>query len=314
MTVHALFTRLWKSCPALLLLALGWCFWPAPATAQHVCSGRSDEVMVGVGRGGPGVAGPPLCRWVTQSDQAPVSGDDYSAIAWHPDANDVWASALHNSPGGAVLDAKSACTAVMGEGCESTWQVNGYIVVSRTNYGDVMWLKHDKKSAARREMAKWCEEKNLRCTEIGMFKSSDRYRGYNPQAVTNLRRPEDIANIRRSYAAAYLDMRENSTADGFIATGYASLDEAKAAALQACRNAEPGDDECEFVNSSGSRVMILYSDVTGQTYLRTDFSLADAAEGMKLYCERKPAEGCRVERTYDVSVRGMHRFPYRVQR
>src|SRR3546814_20202507 len=105
-------------------------------------------------------------------------------------------------------------------------------------------------------MAEWGDEKNLRCTGIGMFKSSDRYRGYNPQAVTNLRRPEDIANIRRSYAAAYLDMRDDSKADGFIATGYKSLDEAKAAALQACRNAEPGDDECEFINSSGSRVKI----------------------------------------------------------
>lgn len=303
-----------KPCLAALLLALAWCFWPAPANAQHVCSGRSDEVMVGVGRGGPGVAGPPLCRWVTQSDQAAVSGDDYSAIAWHPDANDVWVSALHNSASGAVIDAKSACKAVMGEGCESTWQINGYIVVSRTNYGDVMWLKHGKKSAARREMAEWCEEKNLRCTEIGMFRSSDRYRGYNPQAVTNLRRPEDIANIRRSYAAAYLDMRDDSKADGFIATGYKSLDEAKAAALQACRNAEPGDDECEFINSSGSRVMILYSDVTGQTYLRTDSSLEDATEGMRLYCEKKSAEGCRVERAYDVGVREMHRFPYRVQR
>jgi hypothetical protein len=270
--------------------------------------------MAGVHPGGNGVAPTPLCHWKSHSDDAQAQNfDDFSAVAYHDDANDVWASARYNREYEAQRVALSACNDVMGGDCKVMTQINGYIVVSRTQIGDIYLIAKRSKRDARRAMAEMCAKQDLRCTEIGMFKSTDTYKDFNLQAVINRRHPGNLTSIRRSYSIAARDVRRDDN-EGFLATGYPSFAEAEAAALQACRDAEPGGDECEVRFWSGNRIMILYSDETGQAYFETDTSLEAASAAMQSACKKRKISGCRVEQSFDISVRGLDRYPTRIQR
>lgn len=299
-----------------LLIAFIFAIDSGDAHAQTFpCSGPGPGVVVvGEHRAGPRAPPTPICQRTDQSGASAApsgSGDDFSAVAWHDDANDVWASARHNSSGGAHIDAFTACRDVMGDGCKTMRQVNGYIMVSRDQFGDLFIVSDGRKKEARRRMAESCAKARIRCSEIGMFRSSDTYEDFNPQAILNRRHPRDLRNVRRSYAAAVRDTNRN---EGFLATGHRTLEEAKAAALAACRNAEPGDDDCRMRNWSGSKVMVLYSDQTGQTYFETDFSPQAAAEALHGFCKQEQLGACRIERSFDVGVRGLHRYQTRIER
>ena len=78
----------------MLVVALAWCLWPAAAQAQYPCNGPGPgERMVGMTQGGNGVAPVPLCvRDDSGGAPAPPAApaNSYAAIAWHPDAADIW--------------------------------------------------------------------------------------------------------------------------------------------------------------------------------------------------------------------------------
>ncbi|WOF42506.1 DUF4189 domain-containing protein [Sphingopyxis indica] len=289
-----------KSCPAILLLALGWCFWPEPAAAQHVCSGRPDEVMVGVGRGGPGVAGPPLCQWVAQSGQgqAPAPArpmpNFYMAVATHRDSSDIWATWGHGSNGAAERAALKGCERAMGTGCEiaAAWSNLAEIAVARDVAG-TLWVEGAAKESgnAKRLALAACREVSTGCQEAGTVTNGTNRGEYFPTAPA----------ARRYFAIVAWPKKDPGPqwqGKVWLVSGMRGYQASEQAVLQRCK-AESGA-ECEVGKwDAGGALVRVMDDQRQSSWLRTsDASIAD--QRAKVTCAK--GRTCLAVELYDAQT------------
>lgn len=208
-----------------------------PAEAQHVCSGRPDEVMIGVGRGGPGVAGPPLCQWVSQpgqSQQAPVQRwmpDYYMAVAIHRDSSDIWATWGYGSNDAAEKAALKGCARAMGEGCEiaAGWSNAAEIAIARDVAGN-LWAKGaDAQSGdAKRLALTACREASTGCEAAGAVTNAPNRGQYFPPAPKSRRHFAVVAWPKQDPGPDWRDKV-------WLVSGIEGYHAAEQAVLQRCR-------------------------------------------------------------------------------
>lgn len=289
-----------KLIPALLTCAI---LATTAASAQHVPRAERDRISRGGGNVPP--AGYPT---------APRN-DWYSAVVTHPAATDFWASAAFNQQYLAVDQAMGACKRVMGDGCKvMLTQTNGVIAVARDQYGSLQSYRHNTKRQAARALKNWCKEENFRCTELMIVRAQHVFDTYDERTMTNVRIPPDLANIRRKYAAAAIDHGQTG-ADGFLASGYNSLEEAKAAALKACQNGTPGPDQCKHFTATGNRYFANVFESSGTNgYLETGYSEAEIKPAIKDFCKKQKWKDCRVEEVFDLRRSGIFRYKTSISR
>lgn len=284
-------SRSWR---AALLLALGWCLWPTSATAQHVCSGRPDEVMIGVGRGGPGVAGPPLCRWASQSGQAPAQAsmpDYFIAVAGHRDSSEIWAAWGHRSKRSAEGAALKGCERAMGEGClvAASWSNLAEIAVARDVSGTLFVEGASKESGKARKLAlAACRKVSTGCQDAGAVTNNPNRGEYFPPAPAT----------RRNYALIAWPKKDLGPEWGskvWLVSGMQGYQPAERAAIRRCQ-AESGV-ECEVGvwNAGGTLVRILDDQWQNNWLSVSDASIA--RERAQITCAK--GRDCAAVELYD---------------
>ena len=94
-----------------------------------------------------------------------AKGDTFIAVAWHHNANDVWAIWGNWSKEGATRRAVAACNKVMGGGCTlSNWAGNGAVVIARDENGSVVRTGVGVSTAtARRDLMQVCIDEGKTC-------------------------------------------------------------------------------------------------------------------------------------------------------
>lgn len=94
----------------------------------------------------------------------------YVAVAWHPDARDVWAIWNHPSGSVASVDARGACEMVMGSPCQIAQEgSNGSVVIARSADGNLHSTGAATPDAARKQMLQACAKGGHKCEIAHVF-------------------------------------------------------------------------------------------------------------------------------------------------
>ena len=285
----------------MMLVALAWCLWPAAAHAQaYACPGPGPgERMVGMTQGGNGVAPVPLCvRDDSAGAPAPPAApnNSYAAIAWHPEAADVWADGnyLHSASVG-ESEALAACTRVMGEGCTSAgtwWNSSMTIIRDRNGYFYKAWAGEG--GAERKQVLADCSAKQLLpCEVFATIRSS-----------TNRRSPG--AAVRKLFAASAWVV--GGAADGYnarlyVASGYRSADGATAAAIKACADATARP--CESNALTGNGFIQAYRMNGSDDSATAETSAKRAQDAARANCKKQKSPTCELQALFDSRKSGL---------
>ncbi|MDO9362135.1 MAG: DUF4189 domain-containing protein [Sphingopyxis sp.] len=285
----------------MTLVMLAWCLWPTAANAQaYACPGPGPgERMVGMTQGGNGVAPVPLCvRDDNGGAPAPQAApnNSYAAIAWHPDAADVWVDGNYvGANNNAESEALAACNNVMGGGCSSGgtwWNSSMTILRDRNGFFYKGWAGEG--GAERKRVLAECSAKQLLpCEVFATIRSS-----------TNRRSPGISA--RKLFAASAWVV--GGAADGYdsklyIASGYRSADDATAAAIKACRDAT--SRPCESNALSGNGFIQAYRMNGSDDSATAETSAKRAQEAARANCKKLKAKSCELEASFDSRKPGL---------
>ncbi|WP_181243850.1 DUF4189 domain-containing protein [Chamaesiphon polymorphus] len=96
--------------------------------------------------------------------------NSYIAVAWHPEASDVWATWNHWTREKSQQAALTACTQVMGSGCTiavSGW--NGSVAIARDKRNLLWYGWGNKPDNARTNLLTVCKDKNEDCKIAHVF-------------------------------------------------------------------------------------------------------------------------------------------------
>ena len=279
---------------------------PSARAQAYPCPGPGPgERMVGMTPGGDGVAPVPL--FVRDDDggyddepaapQAPVR--DYAAVAWHPDAADVWFEGGYSDAGAAEREARAACNAVMGGGCTTTgewWNSSMVIIRDRVGYFYNAWL--DKDRSERDKVLADCSAQQLLPCEIYMTFNSSR-RQYRPGA-----------EARKIYGAgAWVHGNEGYDGKLYLATGYRDSKVAVDTAVKACSDANPGRT-CEMVALSGNGIIQTFRYNGNFDNATVETTPRRAREAAKRLCAQLKASSCVLQAAFDSRTPGVfvHEF------
>lgn len=284
----------------MFAVALAWCLWPAAAQAQYPCNGPGPgERMVGMTQGGNGVAPIPLC---VRDDSgaapapAPAPNNSYAAMAWHPDAADVWVDGNYlGSDNIGETEALAACNAVMGSGCTAAgtwWNSSMTVIRDRQGYFYKGWAGEG--GAERKQVLAECSAKQLLpCEVFATIRSS-----------TNRRFPGGAA--RKYFAAsAWVVGSETDGYDGklYVASGYRNADEAIAAAIKACADATKR--KCDSNALTGNGFIQTYRLNGGDDSATVETSAKRAKAAAEANCKKQKSKSCELQALFDSRTPGL---------
>jgi hypothetical protein len=288
----------------VLLIGLAWCLWPVQAQGQaYPCNGAGPgERVVGMSPAAPGVASFPLCVR-DESSNAPAepaaAHNSYAAIAWHPDAADIWVDG--NYSGGdniAQREVLAACNSVMGGGCSlaGDWG-NSSMVIIRDRNGSFYRGWAGEGGAERRQVLADCSAKQLLPCEIfATIRSS-----------TNRRSPG--ASARKFYAAsAWVVGLDGYDHKLYIASGQRSADAATGAAIKACRDAT--SRPCESTALTGNGFIQAYRMNGNSDSATVETSAKRAQQAARVNCKKQSGTSCELQALFDSRKPGLfvHEF------
>jgi Domain of unknown function (DUF4189) len=189
--------------------------------------------------------------------------NSYVAVAWHNNADDVWAVWNHRSEAKAKEAALNACNQVMGSGCTiavSTW--NTTVAIARRQNGQLWFATESSPKKARKSVMKSCEESQNDCKLLHTFTAepliqpanftpeqqeilitnpafdfSKKYLPSNVKRLTETYSPGPKADTSRGFfAIAWLGGQQEVPLSNLVmASGFPTVKEAEKAALDRCQ-------------------------------------------------------------------------------
>jgi len=269
-----------------------------PAMAQHVCSGRPDEVMIGVGRGGPGVAGPPLCQWVAGPgpDQAPPPmpmPEFFMAVATHRDSSEIWATWGHASDEAAKRTALDGCARAMGGECEiaAAWSNRAEIAIVRDVAGS-LWVEGDARGGKAKRLAlAACREVSTGCQDAGTVTNGTDRGEYFPSGPAT----------RRTFAAVAWPKKDPGPpwqGKVWLVSGIQGYQATEQAVLQRCQTESGVACEVGKWDAGGALVRVLDDQRQGSWIRVSDASIVE--ERAKVTCAK--GRTCLAVESYDAKT------------
>jgi hypothetical protein len=229
-----------------------------------------------------------------QRQQGPMvfSRTMYAAVAWHSDANDVWAVADFDDENEAKEAVMAGCTLVMGKGCAVGLTVrNGSIAIGRDNVGGIWAGKGAKPKMAEQQMQKACAANAGRCKIMHSYTAKETY-VFTDEAEMKLRKIyfPGLNNIRNVYGSAAWSEANSPSANVtdygnkiWVSGGKPTLEAAHAAAISACEAATKA--KCKTANYSINGFIAIARDTTHGVYTSVDLTQKDAAMAVAKLCK-----------------------------
>lgn len=220
-------------------------------------------------------------------EQAPQQST-YGAVAFHPEAADVWMQGGLPSKGMAEKLAVAACNQVMGGGCIGTgdWSNSSVVVVrSVGNNFRLVWLGEGQ-AELRATLAECAAQQLLPCERYATFDSSRP--SYTPGR-----------GVRKTYVAvAWSTATLNNKL--YVASGLSSSIEARDQALSACRAANPSG-QCDVPTNGSGFIQVGQSSPNGEASLFTVMeNTPDRAEqAARVNCQRLKSANCVLQAMFD---------------
>jgi Domain of unknown function (DUF4189) len=219
----------------------------------------------------------------------------HSAIAYHPDANDIWVAANYPSEEAATNAARGACGETMRDDCKAVWQRgSGFIGAARTSAGSIVLSVHNSRRNVQAGLDDACKDVELGCTPLGIFASDTEFRGrFNRGSDTNIRSPRDLSTIRNIYAASSWLKGPGDDGSFWVASGHRTREAAQAVALSLCQQNGPRGVACELTTYTGQGVLLMFRHTTGSAIL-AEANEARAREALTKKCRRLSLVDCKV--------------------
>lgn len=233
---------------------------------------------------------------------APPRPAPYSALAYHPDAEDYWIAAMYPDAQSAMFAARETCNAVMGGGCKTVWQGKGFIGAARTATGEVYWMIDTSKDKIKQKLSALCKPFELGCIDVSIYHSNSEFRPNRNRTGHNIRMPKDPYRVRKLYAAVAWLAGDGYNGKGWIASGYATPKQAQDVALNACKLRSGEKLPCEVAITTGNGVIVVFKTSQGERYL-AEQSEDRARRSVAQFCKREKLT-CSVHHVYDVRERG----------
>lgn len=293
-----------RICLALLAAILIGGLWAAsPAQAEGPCTGAPGERIITILPGGNGVAPYPLCVVDPPGNgtrpSAPAAANSYAAIAWHPDASDVWMDGNYLSPGGAENGALEACNRAMGGGCASAgeWSNSTMAVIRSRNGAFFTGWMGERGRDRQRALDECSAQQVLPCEVFKTFNSRQDHYFPGPEA-------------RVAYAvAAWVDGTDGYNRKLYIASGYASADEATKLAIDACQAANRSRT-CKIVAQSAGGFIQTGTSDGNRDFSTVEMTASRARSAAQALCRRNDGVNCQVQSVYDSRRRGQFVHDY----
>jgi Domain of unknown function (DUF4189) len=239
--------------------------------------------------------------WPTQSQaQTKTKSDSYAAIAWHPDAADIWVEGNYvNINNLALQNALDACNTVMGSGCTLAieWR-NASVTVVRDNKGDFYRSEAGTSEAEPNNIIEECSAKQtLPCEVFANIPS------------TTVRRSPD-ASAHKYFAVAVWASEDAKVYDGkiYISSGHRSFDAANTEATKACSGA--ASRSCKIAAWSGNGFIQVFRHDGPKDNATSETSLERAQEAARAVCKAQNSASCDMQAHFDSRQSGLfvHEF------
>ena len=133
----------------------------------------------------------------------PPKPSSYVAVYWHPDAKDVWAVWNHDHLYDAGFAAYSACTRIMGDGCEKA--VEGSlmtVLIAQTPDGRLTQASGKNPKQALQDLERYCSSQAMKCRVIHEFTAAMPKKG-RPVAEAHFPGRSAIDSSKLHYAAGF---------------------------------------------------------------------------------------------------------------
>lgn len=269
----------------LASIALGSTSYGQPSYEEDMARQRAQERQImedGVRQG----AEAAQQQYPESTPQRWVS--NHIAVAWHPDATDVWASWQHDAAKEAEATALAACNTDMGSGC--TLASSGYnssIAVSWGPDGFLYVAWGETKDKAKKNSLNQCGRPNCTTKHIFSVEASllpvDEFMHHYPEHNYSPKTKETYRYGIIGWPKATVDAKWQGKV--WLVTGGKNFEATKKQFLDRCKK-DTGVD-CEITQTTGSTHFIQYvNNSTGLISWAVDFSKSDAEKQMKNACKK----------------------------
>ena len=266
-----------------------WFLGTGVVHAQAACP--PGQIQIGSGTG-LNMCGPDRRQQqAPQPPPAPVSS--YAAIAWHPDAADIWVDGNYTGPNAAERGALEMCNQVMGGGCTSTgeWSNSAMVVIRDRRGGFYNAWAGEGNSERRRVLAECSAKQLLPCEVFATVRST-----------TNRRSPS--ASARKFHAAAaWVDGVDGYDHKLYIASGFRTFDAASAAAVKACSDAT--SRPCKTYMWTGNGFIQAYRLNGSDDSATVETSAERAGKAARLNCKKQKNATCELQALFDSRKPGL---------
>lgn len=231
------------------------------------------------------------------------------AVAWHPDANDVWAIwNVRDSQGGdaaakrAVL---SDCGQIMGEGCTIANAGRNSSVAIGRNRRDFLFAAWGENSVtAKKTLIDNCTE-TPPCTVLHVFNAKPWVEYSDVPGFDELKRfRPNPRSVKARFGAVAMAEADNPrwARTAWVSSGHTSLQAAIKAALDKC-NVDIGIF-CESYTTVRDGVVAVYWDESGNLRMRSGPNMDDVRRGVRTVCKRDRVK-CDVAELIDIKQPGL---------
>lgn len=219
------------------------------------------------------------------------------AVAWHPDASDVWATWNHRTEDAARQSALAACGTVMGGGCTiATNAWNSFIAIARAQDGMLYSGWGATARAANAEAANACKKYVPNCQIVRTFGTLPSPLGtigpvdeYFPDSVAR-NHYVIVGWPKATPAARWLNKAWVASGQGFEAI--------QKSLLERCR--QDTGVECIMTQSAPNNALVFkFKDDSGQESWLNALSREHAEQRVNAECAQRNRKACAIVATYD---------------
>lgn len=275
-----------------------------------LCGPLSAQCRIGSGPDhGDGI---PYCNDLTPAPQAPRPTEFVNVhvvVAWHPDANDVWAIwNVRESQGGQTFADRAVladCRKIMGDGCSiAEGGINGSVAIGRDGRGFIFsgWGATPEK--AKKTMVDGCVAE-FPCAMLHVFTAKPWVEYTDVPGFDELKRYRpNSRGVKGRWGAVVMADAENAQwgRTAWVSSGHSTAADAEKAARDKC-SADVGS-RCPFLTRNIDGVMAVYWDEHGYVNAQHERTNNDANRAVRTHCKRS-GDKCDVVKLFDAKKPGL---------